>query len=466
MHAKCYVTGYKWAIGTTPGGVLAILENPALDDIGVQMNGTEELDPDTRPVTSRKSNISIGSQKEGRCCDILPRTLVATNMSGVVSIRNGCLYINDEKLIDLRNSHPGANGSDTAASPSDFQMAPGSELFLYVDACNEARCTGPEMKGSVLIVGDHSEQAVSRNGSSVQLALSTARRQKRSTSNIVINTPNGMAVGQTVVLTPLTHADLNATYDSVASTDFVSYLTNPEDTVHSVDTVDRILAHSICGASGNARPFTVTYPYDPSDSDSVLTLLHWNPDLQKWQQSADTCNKTDSIVIDEASQTITVKVCSTYGTSTYFVKQTQFLLSAVSKNISNSEPVLTSSTNLTMKEDEGTFLYKVQTSDEDGDTVIVQLHDVEPLSPDQGELLLAQGNLVLFTPCADCSGTYLIQLLLKESPVTGILPATATTTLTVDVTAVNDAPVAFTFHNGKDLMPPDHWQRMRVAWAL
>ncbi|PVD18248.1 hypothetical protein C0Q70_21774, partial [Pomacea canaliculata] len=357
------VMEYKWAIGTTPGGqdiqsftstginpsginsslegiivhnqryyvsvrctnaagltttyedhvgVLAILENPALDDIGVQMNGTEELDPDTRPVTSRKSSdknsisinlqvsadptvdeyyISIGSQKEGRCCDILPRTLVATSMSGVVSIRNGCLYINDEKLIDLRNSHPGTNGSDTAASPSDFQMAPGSELFLYVDACNEARCTGPEMKGSVLIVGDHSEQAVSRNGSSVQLALSTARRQKRSTSNIVINTPNGMAVGQTVVLTPLTHADLNATYDSVASTDFVSYLTNPEDTVHSVDTVDRILAHrasysptesisfslASVGQVEMPGPFTVTYPYDPSDSDSVLTLLHWNP---------------------------------------------------------------------------------------------------------------------------------------------------------------------------------------------
>ena len=44
------------------------------------------------------------------------------------------------------------------------------------------------------------------------------------------------------MLAEITHAELTATYESVASTSFVSYLSNPTYTLSSVDTVDRILA--------------------------------------------------------------------------------------------------------------------------------------------------------------------------------------------------------------------------------
>ena len=55
-------------------------------------------------------------------------------------------------------------------------------------------------------------------------------------------TPTGLLVGQAVMLTQITHAELTATYDSVASTSFVSYLSDPTYTLSSVDTVDRVLA--------------------------------------------------------------------------------------------------------------------------------------------------------------------------------------------------------------------------------
>ena len=55
-------------------------------------------------------------------------------------------------------------------------------------------------------------------------------------------TSAGLQVGQTIMLTPITHAELTTTYESVASTSFVSYLADPTYTLTSVDTVDRILA--------------------------------------------------------------------------------------------------------------------------------------------------------------------------------------------------------------------------------
>ena len=47
------------------------------------------------------------------------------------------------------------------------------------------------------------------------------------------------------------------------------------------------------------------------------------------------------------------QVCDTYGSSSYFVEQTLFLLTSVSNTIPNVEPILTSAENYTMLEDEG-----------------------------------------------------------------------------------------------------------------
>ena len=62
---------------------------------------------------------------------------------------------------------------------------------------------------------------------------------------------------------------------------------------------------------------------------------------------------------------------------------------------------------------------------------------------------------LLFTPCHDCGGSYELRLLLAEQAVDGIPPNTASATVTVTVTHVNDPPVAFVFHNGTDLVPAD-----------
>ena len=48
----------------------------------------------------------------------------------------------------------------------------------------------------------------------------------------------GLVPGQSILVNELTEAELTATYTSAASFDFVSYITNPND---SMDLVERLL---------------------------------------------------------------------------------------------------------------------------------------------------------------------------------------------------------------------------------
>ena len=85
-------------------------------------------------------------------------------------------------------------------------MAPGTELFPYLLACNEAKCAPPQLLGSVVIVAPNTQTAVCRDGQPLQLGLtlsSRARREipdslgqpdnrkARSASNISVETPTG-----------------------------------------------------------------------------------------------------------------------------------------------------------------------------------------------------------------------------------------------------------------------------------
>lgn len=69
-------------------------------------------------------------------------------------------------------------------------MEPGRELYAFVDSCNEAQCTGLQLMGSVVIVSTQAQQAVSQDGGSLELSLA-AKRRKRSTSKVIVQTPNG-----------------------------------------------------------------------------------------------------------------------------------------------------------------------------------------------------------------------------------------------------------------------------------
>ncbi|KAL8577054.1 hypothetical protein ACOMHN_049914 [Nucella lapillus] len=523
-HNTRYYVSYKCTngAGLTSGyedqtGAVAFLGALTVTDVGGGIENSSPLGSGVVPPTARQTSsadtlavgitvsadpsidlyyLSLGSTSGNRTDDILPRTAVAHNVSGQISISQGNVYKDGTLMFPLRGIRQGFNESANSvqATSSDFHLEPGRELFAFMDSCNEATCTGPQLMGSLLVTTAHSFTAVSPDGSALQVGLTAAARGKRSAGfapwgegeeemegrffhsrvrrsadQVFVETPGGLQTGQTIVLTQITSTELTSSYDSVASTSFVSYLTDPTYTLSSVDTVARTLVGRVTynsvtdvafslasvGQLEMPGPVKVSYKYDPSDPDNTVQLLHWNPDAQQWQLSSETCqNEADTLVLNPATSTATVKVCDTYGSSSYFHEQTSFLLPTVSNTLVNTPPALTSATSATMMEDEGTLVYQVETSDAELDVILVSLDSLS-LSPDEGTLSLTPANLLLYTPCADCSGTYEVRLILTEQAVTGIAANTVSATVTVTVTAVNDAPVFFAFHDGSNILNSD-----------
>lgn len=77
------------------------------------------------------SDLSIGSSKDTNPDDIFPRTLVAQNISGTISIRDGNVYMESEVLFSLRQGREGYNGSDTT-QPSASGVCFALHLTVYI----------------------------------------------------------------------------------------------------------------------------------------------------------------------------------------------------------------------------------------------------------------------------------------------------------------------------------------------
>ena len=63
------------------------------------------------------TDFSIGSRKAGTD-DIFPRTVVASNVSGVISIRDGNVYKNDHFMFSLAAARRGFNGTQSSGTSS------------------------------------------------------------------------------------------------------------------------------------------------------------------------------------------------------------------------------------------------------------------------------------------------------------------------------------------------------------
>lgn len=58
-----------------------------------------------------------------------------------------------------------------------------------------------------------------------------------------------------------------------------------------------------------------------------------------------------------------------------------------------------------------------------------------------------------YKPCQDCNGVDRVMILLEEEPVSGVPVATASVTLEITISAVNDPPQVFVGRNGYSLVP-------------
>ncbi|GFO16164.1 protein jagged-2 [Plakobranchus ocellatus] len=341
--------------------------------------------------------------------------------------------------------------------------------------------------GSIVFMNGNSQSATSTAGESITTSLHTGGvgRRKRSASGIDVTTPNGMSAGQSIVMTTLTTSDMTTSYNSAAASGFTSYITDPSVTTASSTYLERILYNRVSYNSGTDTsfsltsvgdlempgPLTINYPYDPSDLSSTWQILHWNPTSELWQLSHETCDDlgiSNTYSEDSGSGTITIKVCNTRGNSTYnstyeyFREETQFLLTDVSDTIPNTAPTLTSSVTNSMDEDGGTLVYQLVSTDAEGDTVTYSLDTSAVFTQMSATVDISTSGLFLFTPDADEHGDHRSVIKIAEDPIAGITALTSTYTLTITVNEINDAPVAFAFLNGVDLLAADPTEPVEV----
>ncbi|XP_076086943.1 uncharacterized protein LOC143057517 [Mytilus galloprovincialis] len=457
------------------------------DEPVIPSDAMESTDPDsigfTFTVSEDKSinkyDLCIGTNKNKD--DIFPCVLVGYNVSGSASIKDGYLLIDNIKvrpLSELQNRFWNVSEDQTQNKTSAFHMEPGRTLFLTMRVCNEAELCSNKSIGSVLITNTESILKRSDHGESVKIVDNIATgstRRKRSVETIVLTTPEGLIPGQTIVLQPISEADLTTEYRSDSSTDFQPYIVNPATTL---DMVERLLykrIHSLVmtfsvipvGHLPMPGPMNITYPDTVGENEDNKTVLaHWNTALQQWQLSGMTCGKTSTSEINNGGGTKTVEVCKTWtgdeinnnkseGNMSYFSEETQFAVFIVSNKVYNTPPILTSDRFITMEEDEGTIQYQLEAFDEEGDVIKFSLaSQTNKLS--RIESLPLQDGLLLYTPCTDCSGVETLTIILSEVQTNeDIPPASSETTIVITIIDYNDSPEIFLTQHGQSILSFD-----------
>ncbi|XP_062570756.1 uncharacterized protein LOC134232798 [Saccostrea cucullata] len=141
-------------------------------------------------------------------------------------------------------------------------------------------------------------------------------------------------------------------------------------------------------------PLTMSYPDSVGKvtTGNRTTLVHWNSNMQYWEISSKTCTHLtaeEQEMYDPNTQTMTVKVCSTYNVEprpaesrqkrslhpAYFSRETMFILADTAASIYNSPPSLISIKDVNILEDSGIVKYQLEATDEEGDTIKFKLQD-------------------------------------------------------------------------------------------
>ncbi|ESO82597.1 hypothetical protein LOTGIDRAFT_236952 [Lottia gigantea] len=488
-------------------GVTVLLNAPDIADINTNITGAEPFTEKVSPPTAMKStdpssigcswtvsadpsireyDFGVGSTVDP-CDDIFPFTWVGYNVSGEVAIKDGWLQINGEKVEPIGAYNPNqTDTNDTSTATTGYKMEPGRTLFLCMRMCNEARRCTVRNVGTSIIVDANSKMATSTNGESVEVSLgSSTGRKKRAVTDVVIKTPPGLQPGQTIMETELTTVQLEADYRSDASTEFISYITNPATTLTQSRYLHRLLLNRLNPNAGDKSfsvtsvgnlpmpgPLEFTIKYNPAttDADKQPMLIHWNPAKSIWELSKRTCkNEANTEIVNETTGEIKIKVCDTWssdetvttrtkravGKDAYFKRDTQFMVTDVLRKIPNTPPQLAPDVprQFTMIEDEGTIVYQLKVVDPEGDEVVYSFGSTPSAS--LGSVNLTAKGLLMYLPCKDCSGEIEVPVKITEVQSEEIPPEETEETLKIVVTEANDAPTVFALKKDKSLLLSD-----------
>ncbi|KAK3612537.1 hypothetical protein CHS0354_024514 [Potamilus streckersoni] len=509
VSVKCRNQAGITTVWNDTKGVTVLLEPPDVDKVNASIEGAKQFDHAVEPkdamTTSDPTTIGcswevspdpsvtrydycVGSSRDV-IDDIFPCTWVGLNVSGTVAIKGGNLTISGIPVRRLSELKPLGNDFNDTKYKTDaeniFHMEPGRTMFITMRLCNEANLCKNKFLGSVVVQTPSMKVATSTDGSPIEVKLDAGRGKKyrRSVDVIDIQTPSGLNPGQSLITAVLENNDLTTQYRSDASMDFVPYIVNPNDTM---DLVERKLARRLkeiytvftvvpVGHMSLPGPLVITFDNSNaniSGDDSVITLLHWNPDAQLWQISSGSCqdlNETETT--DFITGKASVKVCDTrlhdknvtkarfqrdtsHTDHGMLSRETMFATARVKAGIVNDAPVLNCTTHVVIKEDQG-VLYDLKAYDPEGDKVIYKISPSQ--LPVPGEMMITPDGSFTYMPCKDCSGNITFSISLEDHPSAADIPsASSTFLLTVEVEEENDPPMVFLYDaDGQNMLHQD-----------
>ncbi|KAK3101942.1 hypothetical protein FSP39_007535 [Pinctada imbricata] len=468
-----------------------------------------EIIPDPR---IDRYDMCLGSE-EGQD-DIFPCTWVGYNTSGEVKIMNGSLYLNGKimsRLSEVKAFNQNQTDDERAAPTNNvFRMEPGRTVFVTCRVCSVAMLCTKKNLGSLTMASQTATFKRSQGGqaidATVEMETRSSRRRRSSPPTIELVTPSGLAEGQALMIEPLTEDEMNTVYGSASSTNFQPYIVNPTNTT---DLTERLLYKRMkdysysftvvpVGHLPMPGPVSISYsdPIGPIQKGLRNMLLHLNPSQQYWEITSRSCTSVDAAqreVWVNGTDTMTVKVCNTWrnpnnGQSSrrrrevsngdYYHSETQFIVATVDAEVYNSPPELNVSAYVTIQEDQGTLTYQLSAVDEEGDQVYFRLNSNSDTglgtakcygnrTSDQyllNPVLLCSLHRFTFTPCSGCSGNVSVNLQLYEQQTDpDIPPASSVATIYVNITEVNDPPVAFLAKDGVYMLENDVTEPVAVS---
>ncbi|XP_052806219.1 uncharacterized protein LOC128235437 [Mya arenaria] len=483
-------------------GVTVLLEAPSEDSINTSAINADAFDEDVYPLTaletsdptscgeqwSKSSDDSVdrydfcvGSSKVTPD-DIVPCVWVAVNTSGIVEIKEGHIYIDIVQYFNLSalqaysEAHYTVNENNNT-SEDIFRMEPGRTVFIFMRICNKAQICSFKLTNSVIVKGNDSSLAISKNGTamSVILGQSSAKNQKRSSVYSIINAtfPGGMNDGQSVLLNELSEEELTTIYQSDATPAFRPYIVNPFETLNKTERllhkrtyqVENSFTISPIGQEELTGAIEITHQqinFDNSDPASNITMLiHWNPDKEEWQISSRSCQDESDTETHYPDLGVTiVKVCNTRthnssnDTQQYMYQETQFAVATVRAGPFNSPPYLISPFNISLLEDSEVVTFKLYARDDELDDIAFTQFNTQLQI---GNMKLNNSGWLEIELCANCYGHHTLQIELKDTPsFVEVTPAKSIETINVYVVELNDPPTALLYSmEGQYLLKSD-----------
>ncbi|XP_071798137.1 uncharacterized protein [Asterias amurensis] len=485
-------------------GVTALFEKPSVDDVNTTSLFSQKFEEEVYPPDVQRNDdpISTGtswskphdesishyeycvSSSAELLDDIVPCMVVGTNASGSVAIRDGMIIVTADDRQEVYNltdfQAPREDIADmTSRQDAKFNMEPGKSLYSWMKMCNSALLCQTLSAGTTTILGEDDLLMTSSNGTDLILTSpqGSLTRRKRALDNhfkLSIATTGGLHQGGSIILGLLDGNKTNEHFTSDANPDYVSYISNPLDTIHKTSRLLRkrirfvyepLFYVTSLGQTELQGPMIINLTLNTPGNwtEAKPRLVYWDSESFKWRDVAKTCSDVDRLTYNEGDNLLSVEVCATRGRTiaagrrqrrateetSFFSHETEFALADVLNTIANDPPEITNPVDIfTMDEDEGTLEYSFVARDPDDDVLIFELglDNGTPL----GSATITEDGFFSFKPCPDCHGSFTLQIIVREiQTVSEIEPLTTVVDILMKINPVNDNPYSYVALHGE-----------------